>query len=165
MGLACAEKLLEKGWNVAILDINQEAGDKIQEKHQGKLIFIKSNVAVYEQQAVAFVEVFKKWGRIDFVYANAGIGDRINWFDPAKENDDGSPVKPDIMVVDICLTAQLWSSYLALHYFRKNEGKKGKLVFTASQNGLYATGSIPLYTASKHAVSQFLHLQAVPDRL
>jgi 15-hydroxyprostaglandin dehydrogenase (NAD) len=131
----------------------EDRGKSVEQRLGDKVLFLRANVAIYEEQAATFVQTWKKWGRLDFVYANAGIGDRIDWYQPAKENEDGSPVKPNISVIDVCLTAQLWSSYLALHYFRKNEGKRGKLVFTASQNGLYATGGIPLYTAAKHAVS------------
>ena len=87
------------------------------------------------------------------MHGNAGIGDRIDWFAPAKEMADGSPEKPDTMVLDICLTSAIWCSYLALHYFRKNEGKGGRLVFTSSQCGFYPGSTIPIYTAAKHGVS------------
>ena len=46
----------------------------------------------------------------------------------------------------------VYSAYLALHYFRKTEGGKGKLVFTSSMAGLYPAGLIPLYCAAKHGV-------------
>ena len=56
------------------------------------------------------------------------------------------------MVADICLTSAIWCSYLALHYFRKNGNKCGRLVFTSSQCGLYPGPTIPIYTAAKHGV-------------
>jgi 15-hydroxyprostaglandin dehydrogenase (NAD) len=101
------------------------------------------------------------------VHGNAGIGDRIDWFAPGKELADGSPEKPDTMVLDICLTSAIWCSYLALHYFRKNETKGGRLVFTSSQCGFYPGASIPIYTAAKHGVSIAIastERQLIPSR-
>jgi len=46
----------------------------------------------------------------------------------------------------------VYSAYLALHFFRKNESKAGKFVSTSSMAGLYPAVGIPLYTAAKHGV-------------
>lgn len=82
-----------------------------------------------------------------------GIIDRTNFYEPAEEREDGAPVKPDTSVLDICLTAVVYSAYLALHYFRKNPDKAGKLVSTASMAGLYPSHGLPVYTSAKHGVS------------
>lgn len=66
---------------------------------------------------------------------------------------DGAPEKPDTAVLDICLTAVIYSSYLALHYFRKNATKAGLLVMTSSTAGIYAAPGVSVYGAAKHGVS------------
>ena len=69
------------------------------------------------------------------IQLSQGFADKINFFATAKDREDGSPPKPDTSVIDVCLDAMVYSAYLALHYFRKNVSKSGKLVFTSSMAG------------------------------
>ena len=85
-----------------------------------------------------------------------GILDRADFCAPAQETDGGLPVQIDTSVIDIDLYGVVWSSYLALHYFRKNASKAGKLIMTSSTAGVYATSEVPLYAAAKHGVSRNL---------
>lgn len=152
MGLGMVEKLVSQGWNVTVVDFNGETGKAVTEKLGSQVYYIKGNVAKYEDQAAAFVATYKKWGRVDLVWANAGIGDRIEFLKPVKEDASGAPPKPDAVVIDICLYGVMYSAYLALHFFRKGPSKTGKLVMTSSMAGIYPAGSIPLYGAAKHGV-------------
>jgi 15-hydroxyprostaglandin dehydrogenase (NAD) len=152
MGYGLVEKLVTQGWNITIFDFNAETGEAAAQKHGSQILFIKGNVTKYDEQAAAFVSTFKKWGRIDLVWANAGIGDRIDFLKPVEEDASGAPPRPDTVVIDICLYGVVYTCYLAFHFFRKNESKKGKLVMTSSMAGLYPAGTIPLYGASKHGV-------------
>lgn len=143
MGLGVVERLLALDYHVAIVDFNSVAGHDVSARLGPKTIFIKANVINYDEQAAAFAETFAKWHRIDFVYSNAGIGDRIDFFAPAKEFlDNGAPVKPDTLVVDICLNGCIWACYLALHYFRSNPEGKGKIAMTSSMCGIYVGDKI-----------------------
>lgn len=152
LGLGVTEALIKRGWNVAIVDISQERGDEVVQRLGSQVVFIKANVAIYAELSKAFVQTWEKWGRLDFAYANAGIGDRTGFFTPAKELPDGSPVEPDTLVLDICLKAVVWTAYIATHYFRKNANKGGKIVSTASQAGLYSASTIAQYSAAKRGV-------------
>jgi len=153
MGLGVVERLVQLGFNVSVVDFDEKAGAKVTQDLGAKTIYVKANVIHYEEQAEAFVQTFKKWGRIDLVYANAGIGDRIDFFAPASEfMENGAPKKPDALVIDICLYGCVWASYLAMHYFRKNPDGAGKIVMTSSMCGIYIGDKIPLYTAAKHGV-------------
>lgn len=71
MGLSVAERLIELGWNVMITDINQEGGEKAAKRLGHHAAFVKVDTTDYESQAKAFVETWKKWSRLDFVFANA----------------------------------------------------------------------------------------------
>jgi 15-hydroxyprostaglandin dehydrogenase (NAD) len=155
MGLGVVERLIALGWNVSIVDFDEKAATQVAERLGEKETFpFKANVINYEEQAEAFLQTFNKWGRIDLVYANAGIGDRIDFYSPATEiMENGIPKRPDTLVVDICLYGCIWSAYLALHFFRKNVDGAGKLVMTSSMCGIYVGDSIPLYTAAKYGVS------------
>ena len=153
MGFGMVERLVELGWNVSIVDFNEQTGRKAEEKLGKQVFYIKGNVANYDDLAAGFVQTWEKWARLDLVWANAGIADRIDFSKPVEEDGSGAPPKPDVLVVDICLYGCIYASYLALHFFRKNPSKGGKLVMTSSMAGFYPTGSIPLYTTSKHGVS------------
>lgn len=71
MGLSVCKRLIERGYNVAMIDMNTEAGSKLAEGFGEQAIFVKANVSNYEEQAKAFAETWSKWHRIDFVFANA----------------------------------------------------------------------------------------------
>ncbi|KAI8942465.1 hypothetical protein NX059_000533 [Plenodomus lindquistii] len=78
--------------------------------------------------------------------------DRADFCAKAEEAEDGTPVLIDTSVLDVVLNGCIWSSYLALHYFRKNASGAGKLVMTSSTAGIYAVSEVPLYAAAKHGV-------------
>ncbi|KAL3473176.1 hypothetical protein BJX99DRAFT_261606 [Aspergillus californicus] len=152
IGLGTVESLVQKGWNVAILDVNDSSGAEAASKHGDQVSYLHTNVASYDEQAKSFNRIYQKWGRIDFVYANAGILDRSNFVAPEEEFAYGAPRQPDTLVLDVNLVGVVWSSYLALHYFRKNGVQGGKLVMTSSSAGIYAIPEISLYAATKHAI-------------
>lgn len=79
--------------------------------------------------------------------------DRIDFYQTWKDAGDVVPPEPDTLVIDVDLKGVIWSSYLALHFFRRNASRSGKLVMTASSAGLYPMPEAPLYSAAKHAVS------------
>lgn len=76
MGEALATHFVSKGWFVACLDLQREAGEALAAALGTNAHFWEANVADYDSQARVFQEVFNKWGRIDALLANAGIVDR-----------------------------------------------------------------------------------------
>lgn len=86
--------------------------------------------------------------------------ERADFCAPATETANGVPPRPDTTVIDVDFHGVVWSSYLALHYFRKNASKGGSLVMTSSTAGIYAISEVPLYAAAKHGVSGGLTTQA-----
>jgi NAD(P)-dependent dehydrogenase (short-subunit alcohol dehydrogenase family) len=66
MGLAVVEDLVRQGWNITVFDFDRAAGAQVAEKLGAQLLFIKGNVVNYEELGAAFVETWKKWGRVDF---------------------------------------------------------------------------------------------------
>lgn len=81
-----------------------------------------------------------------------GIGERGDLYEKTPEGQDW-PKQPSTLTVDVNLHGVIWTAYLALAAFRKNESKSGKLVMTASSAALYPSGPLPIYAATKHAVS------------
>ena len=162
MGLKVAEALSSRtheDWDLHLVDLNVEAGNKAV-KALKNAHFHQTNVTNYASLASAFETAFSAAGKLDFVYANAGIVERDNFYE--KHNVvKGPPPEPNQLSVDINFKAVVNTSYLALHYFRKSMatlGRKGVdpvLVMTSSCGGLYPSGFCPMYSRSKAAVIHF----------
>lgn len=77
IGFACATKLVSEGCKVVIADVNEEVGAKAAEEltaKGGDVIFVKTNVASYESVTSLVDKTVEKYGRIDVMFNNAGIG-------------------------------------------------------------------------------------------
>jgi NAD(P)-dependent dehydrogenase (short-subunit alcohol dehydrogenase family) len=105
------------------------------------------DITIWEHQVEAFHTVIGKWGRVDYVFANAGVGERV-WL-PTITPADGEFSKPDLSVyhpacpyldstnspkaLDVNLTGTMYTIALAIQQFRRqNEndfGFKGKRKF------------------------------------
>jgi 15-hydroxyprostaglandin dehydrogenase (NAD) len=81
-----------------------------------------------------------------------GINERGDLYEKIADGQDW-PKQPSTLTIDVNLHGVIWTAYLALAAFRKNESKSGKLVMTASAAALYPAPQLPLYAASKNAVS------------
>ncbi|KFY26713.1 hypothetical protein V493_03914 [Pseudogymnoascus sp. VKM F-4281 (FW-2241)] len=151
IGLAVVEDLVAKEWNVAVFDFEGTAGNTLAKKLGERVLFIQGNVIKYDELVTAFDRTFNHWGRIDLVFANAGIGESCDLYEKTADGQDW-PKQPNTLTLDVNLNGVIWTSYLALAAFRKNESKSGKLVMTASAAALYVAGKLPLYAGSKNAV-------------
>lgn len=162
MGFAVAVALSSHptiGWDIHLVDLNEEAGKQASSQLKNAH-FHKTNVTDYNSLVSAFEESWNIFQRLDFVYANAGIVERDNFYE--EHNLDGPPPPPpNQLSVDINFKAVVNTSYLALHYFRKSLAKHGKdasdpvLIMTASCGGLYPSEFCPMYSGSKAAVVNF----------
>jgi NAD(P)-dependent dehydrogenase (short-subunit alcohol dehydrogenase family) len=150
MGLAIGKALGERGWKVHLLDLNAENGQKAA-KEITNATFYQTNVTKYDELAAVFQKVFDTDGRLDFVFANAGIVERFSFFE---EHPTGKPPPPpDLTVIDINLKSVINTSWLAQHYFRQSKQSENKnLVMTASCGGFYRCPTSPSYCAAKHGV-------------
>jgi 15-hydroxyprostaglandin dehydrogenase (NAD) len=139
MALAVAEELAAKGWNMTIVDANEQSVAAVSPNFDAnRTIFVVADVTDYQAQAKVFAQTWAKWHRLDLVFSNAGIGDKMNFYAPATAflpDLPGVPAKPNELVIDVCLNAMVYSAYLALHFFRQNASKTGKIVFTSSMCG------------------------------
>jgi short-subunit dehydrogenase len=89
------------------------------------------------------------------VFANAGIVEKVNFYEEHAGDSECLPPRLDSTVLDINLKSVITTSYLALHFFRQNKLPGGKLVITASSGGLYPTPYLPMYAATKHGCVGF----------
>ncbi|KAH7116541.1 hypothetical protein B0J13DRAFT_590375 [Dactylonectria estremocensis] len=154
MGLAVAKHLSTKGWQINLFDLNQIAGNAATLEVKNST-FTAVDVTSWPSLSTAFDSVFKAQGRLDFVFANAGIIQMHNFY---KRVDTLPPPELPQTSIDINLKAVIDTSYLAQHYFRANPPgiSDAVLIMTASIAGFYAQEFNPLYSASKAGVVNFL---------
>ncbi|KAI1800540.1 3-beta-hydroxysteroid dehydrogenase [Daldinia bambusicola] len=155
LGLATARSLSQKGWHVHVFDLNV-IGEEAVEPELTKCAFHKVDVASWESLSSAFDAVFKAEGRLDFVFANAGVMEKGKFFE--RHNTSLPPPEPEELSIDINFKGVIKTSYLAQHYFRANANGSNDcvLVMTSSVAGIYPQSITPLYSATKAGVVNFM---------
>lgn len=144
IGLATAKKLLGEGANVVLVDWNQDVSDIA--KNLGKnCIGIRCDVSCDNAVQKCVSDVVKKFGHIDYLVANAGIG--------------GGPNKAHEVIIDewnkvigVNQTGIFLMNKYVISEMLKNG--KGAIVNTSSMYGLVGTTMSFAYSASKGAINQ-----------
>jgi NAD(P)-dependent dehydrogenase (short-subunit alcohol dehydrogenase family) len=144
MGLAVAEALSKRGgWSLHLLDLNEERGNTAATSVKGR--FWKNNVNSYDELASVFDQIFKSEGRLDFVFANAGIVERWDFYG---KHEQSPPPEPDLLSIDIDYKSVVTTTYLAQHYLRLSKDNYGtgqqNIVMTASCGGFYPSPFSPM---------------------
>ncbi|KAL5001905.1 hypothetical protein BDV10DRAFT_182062 [Aspergillus recurvatus] len=161
MGLAVALAFSAcPDWEVHILDINSERGSQTA-KTFANMTFHYADVTKYEILGEAFQRCFRVHQRLDFVFANAGMIERFNFYDscPIRTGESvAPPPEPDLLSIDTDLKGVILTTYLAQHYFRASpdQGVGASIVMTASCGGLYPSFYSPLYSSAKFGVVGFM---------
>ena len=140
IGLAMAREFLAAGARVVIADIRQDALDKAAASLSGDVRAIRLDVTDREAWARAADQV----GAVHILCANAGIF--IGGPTQDATFDDW----------DFCLGINLGGVVNAVRTFVPRmiaQGAAGHIVLTSSINGLFASGAVGPYTASKFAVT------------
>lgn len=163
--------------HITILDVNITSGVQVLQQLQteypsASVSFEECDVSSWDSQAAAFEKIYAQQGRVDIVFANAGISREGNLL-PAK--GDAGPVKPNLKTLDVNLVGVIYSKrafnhagkfaniyiiavHLATYYMHKNvktdpsASSNGLIVCTASNAGLYPFPVAPLYASTKSGV-------------
>lgn len=153
MGTELARSMIDQDYFVGCLDINEAAGSKLASELGDRALFIKCNVASYDQQAQAFQKVFDKWGRIDALLMNAGIVDRSSVYILKHRGSKEIPPAPDVVTTNVDYLGVVYGTQLAIHFMRQNPTPGGQIVATASIAAVHPHSSFPEYCGAKAAVS------------
>ncbi|KAF9891527.1 hypothetical protein FE257_003994 [Aspergillus nanangensis] len=145
---------------IVIADRNLDGAEEVvraANQHGQVAWAVQVDVADWESQRRGFEDAIDKLGRINYVFAVAGIPE-LSWL-PNRPNATEFE-KPNLSVFDVNGTGPLYTSALAIQHFRRqkrdNHGYRGKIVAVASGCSFYYIPSLPVYTASKHAVLGFV---------
>ncbi|PGH19125.1 hypothetical protein AJ80_04203 [Polytolypa hystricis UAMH7299] len=148
IGFAVAEFLVQKRWRVLIVDVVESRCEQAAQKLGCSCA--TADISDYDQQVQVFEKAWKEFGKLDFVFANAGLTDTFPFYKPVAAYP---PPRPDLKAGDVNFTGTIYTCYLAMQYFRRNPaGSSGTLIATSSGAGVYSAPPIPVYAAAKHAV-------------
>lgn len=132
IGLATVKLLLSLGASVVSGDIQPPAASEPAETPA--FLYVQTNVASWTDLTTLFKKAKEQYGRVDCVFANAGIGPRANYL--AIETDENGDLKePSTEVLDVSLKAVVNTACLGVHYI-KEQPEGGSIVLMGSSTGL-----------------------------
>jgi NAD(P)-dependent dehydrogenase (short-subunit alcohol dehydrogenase family) len=100
----------------------------------GDFLFVQTDVKSWPDLTRLFKTAKDKHGRIDYVFANAGIGPRANYL--ALEVDEkGDLLEPNRDTLDVNLNSVVNTATLAVHYL-KEQAEGGSIVLMGSSTSL-----------------------------
>ncbi|MET4081637.1 3-oxoacyl-[acyl-carrier protein] reductase [Pedobacter sp. UYP30] len=146
IGFGIAEALLKDGFKVAITSRSQESADSAaKELNDGEnVLALAADVKDFQSQKDAVAKVLKKWGQIDVLVANAGVG----YFSSILDMD------VDIWkdTIDTNLTGVFYSVKAAVEEIKKS---KGYIITISSLAGTNFFEKGSAYNASKFGLTGF----------
>ncbi|MDQ6693211.1 MAG: SDR family oxidoreductase [Chloroflexota bacterium] len=156
IGKAAALLLAREGARIGVLSHGQEEVDSVVKEIQaqgGEAIALVADVSNANEMQKAVEQLGSRWGRIDIVFANAGIN---GVWAPIEE------LKPEEW--DQTLAVNLKGTFLTVKYaapYLKKEG--GSVIVTASVNGtrIFSNTGATAYSCSKAAQVAFTKMMAL----
>lgn len=148
IGLAIAEAMLEEGMNVAITARNQDqltaVANQLNSKFPDKVLAIANDVRDYQGQTAAVQAIQSKWGNVDVLIANAGLGHFASIEDLSTEQWNET--------IDVNLTGVFNSVKACIPSLKNSKGYIFTIASLAGTN-FFAKGSA--YNASKFGLVGF----------
>jgi NAD(P)-dependent dehydrogenase (short-subunit alcohol dehydrogenase family) len=148
IGYGVAEALVKEGAKVAITSRSQKAADdaakRLNQEGQSEAFGVKSDVRNSVDQQKAVEAVVKKWGSLDVLIANAGLGHFSNIETLTNEQWNET--------IDTNLTGVFYSIKASLPELKKS---KGYIITMASLAGTNFFAGASAYNASKFGLVGF----------
>ncbi|MEE4301590.1 MAG: SDR family oxidoreductase [Pseudomonadales bacterium] len=152
MCLATAEKFVEKGGQVAILDLEKSDGAAVAERLGGR--FFPCNVLDHEGIEGVIAEAVDHLGGLHFCVNTAGGGAAIRTLG---KNGEMHPLDVFQKVIDLNLIASFNINRIAASHMAKNdpneEGERGVMINTASIAAFEGQVGQVAYTAAKAGIA------------
>ena len=145
IGETSAIKFLNEGYNVGLIARNKK---KLESKFKNfkNALILPCDVSNYDLVKKSFKIIIKKWGRLDVLFNNAGIGVKANTPDKISYEDWKK-------VIDINLNGSFICAKIAFKIMKDQIPQGGRIINNGSVSAhVPRPGSSP-YTASKHAIT------------
>ncbi|MFN2234207.1 MAG: SDR family NAD(P)-dependent oxidoreductase [Anaerolineales bacterium] len=85
IGAATAQRFIEEGSRVAVVDWNQDSCQKIKAELPGLELVLNADISDVQQVKNAYAQIDQAWGGLDVLINNAGISIRHNFLDITPE--------------------------------------------------------------------------------
>ncbi|MFK7774449.1 MAG: SDR family oxidoreductase [Saprospiraceae bacterium] len=148
IGLGIAKAMLAEGMKVAITGRNAEtlnsAIEELNKVGNGEILAIESDVRNFESEKNAIEQVLEKWGTLDVVIANAGVGKFASIEEMSLEDWNS--------VIDINLTGVFHTVKASIPAMKQSKGYIMTIASLAGTN-FFQKGSA--YNASKFGLVGF----------
>ena len=160
IGRAAALHLQADGWDVVVAGRRKEELDRtvaMAKAGGGRMLAVPSDVTLQEQVKALFARTKDAFGRLDFLFNNAGMGL------PAGPMED-IPLEKWKGVVDLNLTACFMCAQEAIRMFKAQSPQGGRIVNNGSISAHTPRPMSVAYTATKHAITGLTKCIALDGR-
>ncbi|WP_082252879.1 SDR family NAD(P)-dependent oxidoreductase [Bacillus sp. FJAT-27251] len=156
IGKAAAIKLAEDGAKIALVDVKEENARKVKEQVEqkgGSAIILECDISKPEEVEETYKKVGETWGRVDIVFANAGINGVISPIEDLSPEDWNTTITTN-------LNGTFLTVKYAIPYLKKNGGS---VIITSSINGnrIYKNFGFSAYSTSKIGQTGFGKMAAL----
>ncbi|WP_109529509.1 MULTISPECIES: SDR family NAD(P)-dependent oxidoreductase [Nocardia] len=156
-GRQCSQLFASEGAKVAVVDIDSDRAAqtvKLVEEQGGTAIALTADVAVESQVQAAVAATLEEFGKLDIMFANAGVVSRggVPSVAGGEQVDFQDLTDADWQhVLGVNLSGVFYSAKAAVPAMRANGG--GTILATSSAASLVAYHNIALYSATKAGVN------------
>ncbi|MDM0112486.1 SDR family oxidoreductase [Variovorax sp. J22R133] len=147
IGRAAALALLADGWSVALAGRRSEPLDAVaSESGAGdRVLAVPTDVADPQSVAALFAKTVERFGRVDLLFNNAGVGN------PPGPFEDWTPEQWK-GVVDINLNGMFYCLQAAFRTMKAQSPMGGRIINNGSISATTPRPNSAAYTSTKHAV-------------
>jgi len=148
IGKSAALALLKDGYHVALVGRRKDMLEKAAAESGAKdrCLVLPADITIDSEVKKIFSELKSKWGRLDVLFNNAGIGA------PAVPMED-LPIEKFREVVNINLVAMFMCTQEAIRIMKAQSPKGGRIINNGSISAHAPRPMSVAYTATKHAVT------------
>ncbi len=157
IGRAAAQKLMEAGWQVALLGRREDALAQTAAAAPQQALVLPTDVSDEHQVAAAFRAVKERFGRLDLLFNNAGMGSK------GMEIDQLS-VAQWRAVVDVNLTGSFLCAREAFAMMKAQSPQGGRIINNGSISAHAPRPGSVAYTSTKHAITGLTKTLALDGR-
>jgi NAD(P)-dependent dehydrogenase (short-subunit alcohol dehydrogenase family) len=144
IGRAAAIKLAQNGGKIALVDLHKENVEEVKnqiEEMGSEALVLEANISHPEEVANCYKRTIDQWGRLDVVFANAGINGVMTSIEEMEPKE-----------WDLTISNNLTGTFLTVKYaipHLKTNG--GSIIITSSINGnrIYKNIGFSAYSTSK----------------
>jgi NAD(P)-dependent dehydrogenase (short-subunit alcohol dehydrogenase family) len=154
MGEATARLFVSEGARVVIADLQREKGAEVARSLGDACVYVPADVAATEDVQGMIGAAVERWGKLDIIYNNAGIGGGEGFVADTTEDVWDRTIAVDLKGVWLGMKH-------ALPHLIRNGG--GSIITTASVSGLMGMPNQGAYAAAKAGVIGLTRVAAIEN--